>query len=92
MPTEEELDRRHAEIVAKYPGGLTPKQYRKVVLESADEDGRLYPHSLSSFFDQTSLLLGMYMDDLITRRGRHNEPGSWYITDKGREALTQMTD
>lgn len=38
--TQDQLDAMHAAIVARYPTGLTPLQYRRVVLESADEDGR----------------------------------------------------
>jgi hypothetical protein len=39
MRTELELDRRHDEVAAKYPGGLTKAlKFRIVTLESADED------------------------------------------------------
>lgn len=47
--TEAELDAMHEAVVARFPDGLTPQQYRRVILESADEtdDGRVYPHSVS---------------------------------------------
>ena len=57
-----ELDRLLDEIVARFPGGLTPEQYRRVVLESADEDGLLYLHSLANWWHRQSLLMGMFME------------------------------
>lgn len=87
MRTDAELDRRHDEIVAKFSGGISPKQWRIVTLESADDDGRIYPHSLADPFKVYSLLIGMFMDGLIQRRCRHDEAGPWFITDQGRKLL-----
>ncbi len=90
MPlTDAKVDRMHDETVARFPGGLTPEQYRRVVLESADEDGLLYPHSLANWFHQQSLLMGMFMEGLIKTNNGYHEPFKWIITDKGREALVQ---
>ncbi len=90
MPlTDAELDLLHDETVARFPGGMTPEEYRRVVLESADEDGRVYPHTLSNYFHQQSLLMGMFMEGLIKTNNGYNEPFKWIITDQGREALTQ---
>lgn len=88
MRTAEELDQMHEAIVAKYPGGINFEQYNRVVLESADEDGKVYPHSLANWFTQQSALMKMMFDGLITHRGRHDEPFNWHITDKGRDAVT----
>lgn len=79
-------DERHADIVRRYPDGLTPQQFRDETLASADDDGKLHPPSAGDFFSRTSLLLGMWFDGLIERRCRHDESGPWFITDRGRAA------
>jgi hypothetical protein len=85
MRTESELDRMHEDIVARFPIGLTPCQFVQVTLESADEDGRVYPHSITDCFARHSLLTRMWLDGLIENRGgAHNKPFEWYITEKGR--------
>jgi hypothetical protein len=85
--TEDELDKRYDEIVARYPDGLTGVQFRQIALESADDDGRIYPHPIESFA-RISILLRMAIDGHIENRGGgHNKPFKWYITDKGREFL-----
>lgn len=89
--SEAELDARHEAAVARFPGGMTPAQYRRVVLESADENGRVYPHSLADYFLQMSLLMGMMMDGLIQHRGGYHVPFDWHITETGRSALTRET-
>ena len=97
MKTEAELDAMHEAIVARFPAGLTPTQYRQVILESADEDGRVYPHSVSvpgEPFAQQSLLIGMWFDGLLEQihdgSGRPNwhQPLQYKITDRGRAALS----
>ena len=88
MPlTDAELDRLHDETVARFPDGLTPEQYRRVVLESADEDGRLYPHALADWWLQQSLLMDLFMKGLIKTNNGYHEPMKWIITDTGRKAL-----
>ena len=92
MPlTDDELDCLHDETVARFPGGLTPEQYRHVVLESADEDGRVYPHTISNWWHQQSLLMGMFMKGLIKTNNRYNEPMKWSITEAGRTALAERS-
>jgi hypothetical protein len=87
MRTADELDRRHEEVVARFPGGLTREQFQLVTLESADDDGRVYPHSVADWFAQQSLLMGMWMEGLIDHRDGPHKPFRWLITDKGREWL-----
>ena len=82
-------DERHADVVRRYPGGLTPAQFRHEALVSADADGKLDPPAIADWFKQQSLLLGMWMEGLIERRCRRDESGPWFITDKGRDAATQ---
>lgn len=89
MRSEAELDDLHEKTVARFPGGLTPKQFALVTLESADEDGRVYPHSIADFFVKQSILYRMAMDDLIDNRARHDAPCEWFITDKGRAFIRQ---
>jgi hypothetical protein len=79
-------DERHADVVSRYPGGLTPEQFRHEALASADDDGKLDPPALADWFKAQSLLLGMWMEGLIGRRCKRNESGPYYITDKGRAA------
>jgi hypothetical protein len=80
-------DERHADVVARFPGGLTPIQFRMLTLESADADGKLDPPSLADWFAAQSILMGLWMDGLIERRCRRNESGPWFITEKGKAAL-----
>lgn len=89
--TEEQLDARYDEIVAKYPNGLTFKQFVQIALESADEDGRIYPHPVGTWMDRQSLMMRMFFDGFVCRRARRNEPGPWYITDKGREYVASLS-
>jgi hypothetical protein len=90
--TEADLDQMHENVIARFPGGVTPKQFYLVTLESADDDGRVYPHSILDVFKQHSLLLGMMMDGLIVNRGRgYNSPYEWHITDQGRAWLEMET-
>lgn len=96
MRTDAELDVMHDDVVARYPEGMTPAQYRQVVLESADSEGRVYPHSIDNYFTKTSLLIGMWFDGLLTHwddgsgRPIKQQPSNYRITDKGRDALVAM--
>ena len=87
MRTAEELDRRFDETVKRFPDGMSAAQFRQVTLESADEDGKIYPHDLQNWFHRQSILMSMFFDGLIQNRGGYNKPFDWYITDKGRELL-----
>lgn len=92
MRTPEELDRMHDDVVRRYPGGLTPLQFRIVTLESADENGKVYPHSVADWFRRQSMLFAMsWKEGLIESKNRHDEPYDWRITDKGREWLAEQT-
>lgn len=83
--TEEQLDKRYDEIVARYPDGISGVQFRQIALESADEDGRIYPHPVAGMIGY-SLLMRMWLDGHIENRGGgYNKPFKWHITDKGRE-------
>jgi len=84
-------DERHADVVRRYPGGLTPAQFRHEALMSADEDGKIDPPSLSDWFAAQSLLMGMFFDGQINKRCRRNEAGPWFITEKGRAAIAAAT-
>lgn len=87
MRTSEELDRMHKAGMTRFPAGCTIEQFAILTLESADDDGRLYPYSLADFFKQHSWLFTLLVKGLIDNRSRHDEPMKWYITDKGREWL-----
>lgn len=91
MRTSEELDRMHDDVVRRFPAGLTFEQFRLVTLESADESGKVYPHSLSDWIKRQSMLFHMSLKEgLIEHRGRHDEPFNWHITDKGRAWLREQ--
>lgn len=79
-------EQRHEDVVRRFPGGLSPRQFRALALESADEDGKLDPPSLADWFATQSLLLGMFFDGLIEKRCRRDEAGPWFITEKGMAA------
>jgi hypothetical protein len=85
-----ELDARYDRIVAERPQGLTPEEFRRIALESADEDGRIYPHPIE-WWAGMSLLMGMAIKGLVTRKCRRNEAGPWYITDEGRKYLRRTS-
>jgi hypothetical protein len=82
---------RHEDVVRRYPGGLTPAQFRHEALASVDADGKLDPPALADWFKAQSLLISMWMDGLIERRARRDEPGPWFITHKGRGAMVQAS-
>lgn len=88
-------EKRHADVVSRYPGGLTPEQFRQETLVSAGEDGVIDPPALADWFKQQSLLLRMDWDGLIKRSGPqkryYDKTGPWLITDKGRELLSNIS-
>lgn len=85
--TQSELDARHDEIVARYPGGLTYKQWRRIALESAREDDVVHPHPVGDFSVRTSLMIKLLLEGYVERRCRPDEVGPWYITKAGRAFL-----
>lgn len=82
-------DDRHEDVVRRYPGGLTPAQFRREVLASANADGELDPPATADWFAAQGLLMGMWMDGLIKLRrpGRNQPMWPWFITEKGRALL-----
>jgi len=73
---------RHEDIARRFPGGLTPAQFRMLTLESADDDGKLDPPSIADWFAAQSLLMGMFIEGLIEKRGTgrmHSRGGPWFI-------------
>jgi len=85
-------DQRHDYVVAKYPAGLTPNQYRHEALASANADGMIDPPAIADWFKQNSLLIGMWFDGLIETRGKGRDAPMWpwYITDKGRSVIGEQ--
>lgn len=85
-------DERHADIVRRYPGGMTVEQFRMETLLSADEGGKLDPPSLSDGLTREGLLICMSINGLIeNRRNPVMYPGDWHITDEGRSAISRAT-
>lgn len=87
-------DQRHEDVVNRYPGGLTPAQFRHETLVSRDENGQLDPPALGDWWTQMSLLMGMYFEGLIERRGAgrmYDRGGPWFITAKGAEHRSKET-
>lgn len=67
------------------------KSYKQEVLETADADGQLCPPPVRDWFAGQSVLMGMYMQGLIEKRGEgamYHRGGPWFITDKGRAAAS----
>jgi hypothetical protein len=86
---------RHVDVVRRYPGGLTPAQFRHETLASADEDGKLDPPALADPWMRESLLIGMYMEGLIEKRGpgrAYERTGPYYITEAGRRTAGVKED
>jgi hypothetical protein len=92
MFAEELREKMHAEVVAKYPNGLTPKQFRYLTLSRTDEDGCVEVPSIQDWWAAQSMIMGMCIEGLITRKCRRDEKGPYYITDKGREALRSLDE
>lgn len=64
------------------PMSQAVRDYRQSVLDSADADGRLDPPTLQDWWAQQSLMIGMYMEGLIEKRGTGpmwNRTGPWYL-------------
>lgn len=59
-------------------------KFRELTLDSADEDGKVTPPSYGDWWEQQSILIGMYMEGLIEKRGpekrMYDRGGPWYIT------------
>ena len=93
MRTAEDLDRMHDAVVARFPNGLTPHQFRLTTLESADTEGRVYPHSVADKFRRYSMLIAMCHIEGLLDPGwhRHDQPMWWKITQKGRDWLAAQT-
>ena len=92
MRTDAELDALHESLVAKYPGGLTIAQFKQCVLESADDEGRVYPPSVQGFsVIPHSILMSMVLRDKTIEPGwtRPDQPEWFRITEAGRRALAQ---
>lgn len=91
MRTQEERDALYDSVVARFPDGLSGLQYMRVCLESADEDGRIYPHPIAAPLGGRSLLFSMAFKEKVIEPGwrGYNEPMWWKITQKGRDWLAE---
>lgn len=89
MRTEEEQTQRQSEIVARYPGGLSGRQFIDLTLESADETDQVYPPWVDMWAGM-SLLHRMMFDGLLRRRDYH-KGGPWVLTEEGRKARAALT-
>jgi hypothetical protein len=71
---------------------MTKDEYERLVLKTADDDGKLDPPAVSNWWVGTSILIGMYMRGLVERRGpekrMYERTGPWYITERGRAAAS----
>ena len=73
---------------------MTKDEYRRLVLESADADGKIDAPATADWWVGMGLLMGMYMRGHIERRGpeprMYDRIGPWYITRLGRAALAAL--
>lgn len=90
--TDEERDRRHEEVMRRFPGGLSWEQFVYCTLESARDEGDLieFPSLTINQLDSHSLALRMFMDGLIVSRGGYHSPLRWRITRKGRDRFAEL--
>lgn len=69
---------------------MTKDEYERLVLETADDDGKLDPPAVSDWWEGMGILIHMYMKGLIERRGpeprMYDRTGPWFITERGRAA------
>lgn len=79
-------DRVQDDALARYPNGLTTAEFKLVTLQSADEDGRLYPLNIG--LRTFGVMVEMHIKDKTVEPGwqGHHEPCWWRITDAGRAA------
>lgn len=98
MRTDEEQDRMHDAVVARFPGGLNFPQFKLATLESADadDDGRVYPPHLADLLGRQSWIIRMMFDGLLDHlddgsgRPRQQQPmNSLRITEKGKKWLAE---
>jgi hypothetical protein len=69
---------------------MTPAEYRAEVLKTADAEGRLYPPLTTDPWARLSILMGMYMEGLIERRGdgpMYRRTGPWFATSRAETAI-----
>jgi len=70
---------------------MTKDEYKRLVLESAADDGELDPPALTDWWLQTGMLMEMYAKGQLERRGpeprMYDRTGPWYITERGKAAL-----
>lgn len=84
MRAQAERDRRHE-------GGLNFEQFKRLTLESADENGELDPPSLADFWGTMSWLHRLMFDGLIRRRD-YLKGGPWVLTEAGRQARAALKE
>lgn len=93
LRSESEIDALHEKIVERFPDGLNYEQFKIVTLETADEDGRVYPPPLVEM-NTFRMVLKMALDGLLTYRGTHHTPyvPNHFISAKGRDWIAARTD
>lgn len=95
MPADDNKNYRkhHLRMMREHKGGISSEQYKKFVLSTADNDGRLYPPPLGDGFARYSILMGMVIvDKTVDIRSRHDEPIRWYINRKGQAEVSGDAD
>ena len=90
--SDEERDHRHADVVSRFPNGLSWDQFVYCTLESARDDTDLIepPSMADTFFDHHSRMMRLFLDGLVCSREGHNAPLRWRITAKGRAHLAEL--
>jgi hypothetical protein len=87
--TNEQMDRRHKDVIRRFPGGLSFEQFVYLTLESArDDTGIVEPPSVVG--PRVGCLMRMFFDRLIDSIGRRDEPMCYRITAQGRARLAEI--
>jgi hypothetical protein len=69
---------------------ISSAEFRRLVLSSVDSDGKVEPPPYGDWWTQQSILLGMYAEGLIEKRGEGpmwNRGGPWFITASAAAAI-----
>jgi hypothetical protein len=91
MRTEPEINALHEAIRYRFPCGLSYEQFKLVTLETADDEGRVYPPPLLEMETFRMLTKMSLFDKLLDYRGTHHTPyiPNHFINQIGRDYLVR---
>lgn len=92
MKTDSEIEAMHQPIRVRYPNGLSYDEFKIETLQTADEEGRVYPLPLANMGTFQFVTRMSMIDKVLDYRGTHHTPliPNHFINDNGREFLRSL--